>query len=108
MIKIIIAILLFASPAFAQDIVPEVSRADLSKRLTATSPEALQKLVVMWSDNRHPIFVARKICFEALIEAKKSAEIDPAITACDRTAILGRTTSTKFIASILDTLSQRR
>lgn len=105
MIKIIIAILLFASPAFAQDIVPEVSRADLSKRLAATSTDALQKLVAMWSDNRHPIFVARRMCFEALVEAKKSAAIDPAITACDRAATLGHTTATKFIASILDAMN---
>lgn len=107
MIKIIIAILLLVTPAFAQDIVPEVSRANLSKRLTATSPEALQKLVVMWSDNRHPIFVARRICFEALVEAKQSAAIDPAITACESAAILGRTISTKFIASILDAINSK-
>jgi len=105
MIKIILAILLLASPAFAQGLLPEVTTAELSARLAKIPPDALQKLVAMWSDNRHPIFVARRICFEALAQAKKSDAIDTAITACERAATLARTPTLKFIASILDALN---
>lgn len=107
MIKIILAILLLlsAGPSFAQGLLPDVTTAELSARLAATPPDALQKLVVMWSDNNHPIFTARRICFEALAEAKKSDAIDPAITACERAATLARTPTLKFIASILDAVN---
>ena len=105
MIKIIIVVLLFASPALAQGLLPDVTTAELSARLAKTSPDALQKLVVMWSDNNHPIFTARRICFEALAQAKKSDAIDPAITACERAATLAHTPTLRFIASILDAVN---
>lgn len=108
MIKIILAILLFASPALAQSMLAEVTTAELSVRLAAIPLDTLQNLVGKWSGNNHPIFQARRICFEALVVAKKSDAIDPAITACNRAAVLARTPTLRFIASMLDALNTPR